>query len=87
MEHPEPPISVVRQKVLAAFGELGAGDGDCTESILIKDRHFVGRRFCLGGFEAIWTAGESEISIFNEVGELIDTQPIEEVVVPMKKAA
>ena len=87
MEHITPPVSVVRRTVLAAFGELGAGDGDCTESILIKDRHFVGRRFCLGGFEAIWMAGESHISIFNEAGDLIDTRPVEDADMPLKKAA
>ena len=87
MEHITPPVSVVRQKVLAVFQELDAGDGDCTESILIKDRHFVGRRFCLGGFEAIWLAGESHVSIFDEAGELIDTQPVEEAEVPLRKAA
>ena len=87
MEQPGLPISVVRQKVLAAFREHGAGDGECSESILISAGHFVGRRFCLGGFEAIWLAAESHISIFNDAGELIDTQPVEEAVVPMKKAA
>ena len=87
MEHTSPPISVVRQKALTTFQELGAGDGECSEVVLIKDRHFVGRRFCLGGFEAIWMAGESDISIFNEAGELIDKQPLEEAVVPLKKAA
>lgn len=87
MECTTPPISVVRQKVLAAFQELGAGDGECSESILIKDRHFVGRRFCLGGFEGVWLADESHISIFNEASELIDTQTVEEAVWPLKKAA
>jgi hypothetical protein len=87
MENATPPISVVRQKVLAAFREVGAGDGDCSESILLKGRHFIGRRFCLGGFEAVWMAGEGHISIFDEAGELIDTRPLEEADVPLKKAA
>jgi len=87
MECTTPPISVVRNKVLAVFQELGAGDGDCCESILITDRHFVGRRFCLGGFEAVWMVDEGHINVFNEAGKLIDTQPLEEIVMPLKKAA
>lgn len=78
MDHQEPPISVVRQKVLAAFQAMGAGDGGCAETILIKDGHFVGRRFCLGGLRAVWMAGENHISIFNEAGEQIETRPLEE---------
>ena len=78
METPSPPVSAVRQKVLAAFQQLNAGGGECSEVVLIKDRHFVGRRFRQGGFEAIWMADEGHISIFNEAGELIDTQPLEE---------
>lgn len=87
MERAAAPLSVVRQKALAKLRAIGAGDGDGCETILIKDRLFVGRRFCLGGFEAVWLAGEGDVSIFNEVGELIDTQPLEEDVGPRKKAA
>lgn len=87
MDHTTPPLSLIRQKVLTAFQELGAGDGDCCEIVLIKDGHFVGRRFRLGGFEAIWLADESHVSIFDEAGELIDTQALEEAVMPLKKAA
>ena len=87
MEPTTPPISVVRQKVLAAFQELGAGDGNCSEIVLIKDGHFVGRRFRLGGFQGVWMAGERHFNIFDKAGDLIDTQVLEEAVVPMKKAA
>lgn len=67
--------------------ELGAGEGESSEVVLIKDRHLVGRRFCLGGFEGVWLVGDGYISIFGETGELIDTQPLEELVVPVRKAA
>ena len=87
MDQPEPPLSVVRQKVSAAFRELAAGDGECAETILIKDRHFVGRRFCLGGFEVVWLAGEVRISIFDEAGQMIDAQSLEEAEMPLRKAA
>jgi hypothetical protein len=53
MQHAESPIAVVREKALAALRALGADDGDYMETILIKDRRFAGRRFRLGGFEAV----------------------------------
>ena len=87
MEHPEPPISVVRQKVLAAFRAMGAADGGCSETILIKDRHFVGQRFRQCGFVALWMAGERFISLFDEAGKLIEMQSLGDAVVQLKKAA
>lgn len=87
MQHIEPPITVVREKALAALRALGAGDGDCMETILIKDRFFVGRRFRLGGFEAVWLAGEREMQIFSDDGQLIDVQPLDDEAAPLKKAA
>lgn len=87
MEHVEPSIAVVREKALAALRALGADGLDCMETILIEDRHFVGRRFRLGGFEAVWLAGQRQISIFSDDGELIEVQPLDDAAVPLKKAA
>ena len=87
MEQPATLISVVRQKVRAALHAMGAGDGECAETILIKDGHFVGRRFCLGGFEAVWIVGENQFSIFGERGEVIVTQSLEGDVEHLRKAA
>jgi hypothetical protein len=85
IEHQEPPISVVRQKVLAVFREMGVGDGGCTEAVLIKDGLFTGRRFRLGGFVAMWLVGECHISVFNEEGDMIASQPLDDA--ELKKAA
>jgi hypothetical protein len=87
MKQAEPAIAFVREKALAALRAMGAEDGDCMEAILTRDRHVVGRRFRLGGFAAVWLAGERQISIFGEDGELIEVQPLDETVVPLKKAA
>ena len=73
---PDPPLSVVRQKVAEAFEAMGVGDGQCSEKIILDDGYVVGQRFCQGGFQAVWLAGERCIRIFNEAGELIDTQPL-----------
>jgi hypothetical protein len=87
MEQREPLISVVRQRVLAAFQAMGAGEGCCSESILVKDGLVVGRRFRLGGLNAVWLAEERHISIFNEAGVLIETLPLDNVDVALKTAA
>ena len=54
---------MIRQAVfqLAALQEFGAGNGDCSESILVKDRICIGRRICLGRFEAIWISAQPAI--------------------------
>jgi hypothetical protein len=87
MDQPDPPLSVVRQKVLEAFEAIGAGDGTCFERTLLDDGYVVGRRFCRGTFQAVWLAGEQRIRIFNEVGELVETKALDEADVPLKKAA
>ena len=87
MQQAEPAIAVVREKALAALRAVGAPGGDCMETILTKDRFFVGRRFRLGGFAAVWLAGEREIKIIGDDGRLIEVQPLDDELVPLKKAA
>lgn len=87
MEHVGPPTAVVREKALTALRALGAIDGDCMETILIKDRHFVGRRFRLGSFEAVWLAGQREIKILGGDGQLIEVQRLDDEAASLKKAA
>jgi hypothetical protein len=87
MQQPDPPLSVVRQKVVEAFESMGVGDGHCSEKTLLHDGYFVGRRFSQGGLQAVWLAGERHFSIFDEVGELIETTALDEADVPLKKAA
>jgi hypothetical protein len=87
MQPPDPPLSVIRQKVLEALQAMGATEGTCSETSLLDNRYVVGRRFCSGGFQAVWLAGEQRIRIFNEAGELIDTPSIDEAAVPARRAA
>jgi hypothetical protein len=87
MQQPGPPLSVVRQKVIGVFQRIGCGNGECAEKILLDSGYVAGRRFCQGSFQAVWLAGEIHISIFNEVGELIETKPLDEAEIPLKKAA
>ncbi|HVX15914.1 MAG TPA: hypothetical protein VHC22_32320 [Pirellulales bacterium] len=74
IQQPDPSLSVVRRKVLEAFEAMGLADGHCSEKTLLDDGYVVGRRFCQGGLQAVWLAGEGHIGIFNEAGELIETK-------------
>ncbi|HEX7377941.1 MAG TPA: hypothetical protein VF278_12550 [Pirellulales bacterium] len=87
MENVAPSTSSIRQVVLAALRALGAGDGDCAEVVLVKDRLFHGRRFCLGGWQAIWIAGEGHFSVFNAAGRLVAKHPLEETTIELRRAA
>jgi hypothetical protein len=87
MQQTDPPLSVVRQKVLGALKAMGASDSTCSEMALLNDGYVAGRRFCSGGLQAVWLAGDGRIRIFDEVGELIDTQSLDEADVPARRAA
>lgn len=87
MENVAPSTSSIRQEILAALRALGAGDGDCAEVVLVKDRFVHGRKFCLDGWQAIWIAGEGHFSVFNKAGGLIAKHPLEETTLALRRAA
>ena len=87
MQPPDPPLSAIRQKVLEALQAMGAGDSTCSETALLDNGYVVGRRFCSGGLQAVWLLGETRIRIFNEVGDLLDTQMLDAAELPVREAA
>ncbi|HWB10538.1 MAG TPA: hypothetical protein VG826_15015 [Pirellulales bacterium] len=87
MQLPDLLLSVVREKVLDAFQAMGAGDSTCSEMVMLDDGYVVGRKFCSGRLQAVWLLGETRIRIFNEVGDLLDTQSLDPAEAPVRKAA
>jgi hypothetical protein len=73
MQQTDPPLSIVRQKVLDALQAMGASESACSETALLDAGYVVGRRFCQGGFQAVWLTGDAHIQVFNEAGQLIAT--------------
>lgn len=73
-------LSIVRQLVESwcLDREPQASLEEMSESILIRDGFYCGRRFHVGGFSAIWFAEEDEIKLFDSEGQLIDALTIAE---------
>ncbi|HWB12738.1 MAG TPA: hypothetical protein VG826_26165 [Pirellulales bacterium] len=78
---------MIREKVLEALQAMGAGGSRCSEMALLNDGYIVGRKFCSGGLQAVWLLGETRIRIFNEIGDLLDTQSLDAAEALVRKAA
>lgn len=50
---------------------------EMSESILIRDGYYCGRRFKWGAFSAVWFAEEDQIKLFDEDGQLIESLAID----------
>ena len=87
MQFPDPPLSIVRQKALEALQAMGAGESGCSELALLDHGYVVGRRFCSGGLQAVWLAGDERIRIFNEAGELTETRLLDGSETAARRAA
>lgn len=51
---------------------------ELSESILIRDGFYCGRRFTCGSLSAVWFAEEDQIKLFDQEGQLVDSLAIEE---------
>jgi len=59
------------------------------ESVLIRDGHYCGRRFCYEQFEAIWFVEENQLKLHRADGELFATLDVssEQDAATVRKAA
>ena len=59
------------QQIVAARELLSEGGNEIIESILLKDGHYIGRKFRFDGGHAIWECGEPLLSIYGQEGTLV----------------
>jgi hypothetical protein len=62
----------ISQIAAAAFSALGITD-PLIETILLKDRNYVGRKFQAGGFTAVWLEEKNAVEIIDQEGRLVQT--------------
>ena len=63
----------VRDYVDEVLSRLGAcGECDLSETILISDGHYCGRRFFRDGFDAVWFVEENQLKIHDRDGSLLE---------------
>jgi hypothetical protein len=60
------------------FTELGASEASPTQTILIKDRYFVGHRYRCGELQAVVLAGATVIEFYDKTGRLLKSVGLEE---------
>jgi hypothetical protein len=66
----------ILQIATSAFSSFGTTE-PIIESILLHDRCYVGRKFSVGEYEAIWLADKNVIEIFDQVGQLKQTMIVD----------
>ena len=65
-------IDQLRRQIRETFEQLGYQNQEPpTETILIRDGHFCGRRFHQGKAYAVWFMEENQIKFFDEHDELL----------------
>jgi hypothetical protein len=68
--------SGIRQRLI----DLGAEDlGNPAESCLLQDGAYCGRRFTLGGFQAVWFFEEDQVKFYGARGEMMSSERIEQL--------
>jgi hypothetical protein len=85
-------LTQIRYLVRQKFVQLGSlAESSTSESILIRDGFFCGRRFRNDGLEAVWFVEESEIKFYDREGGISEVLMLTpEVLAPQqsqKKAA
>jgi hypothetical protein len=78
------PADRIRSEVFARLTTLQAaqaglavqgcdgGPAEMIETILIREGHYVGRRFRIEGAHAVWLESEAEIRFWSDAGELLE---------------
>lgn len=73
------PPHVVRQLICDRFARFGANaDDEITETILVRDGYYFGRRFQQDGFQAVWFVEEEQIKFYNSDKAVIDVCDLSE---------
>ena len=70
-------LESIRNEVRQRLADFGAPVGDSmAESCLLQDNSYCGRRFTLGGFQAVWFLEENEVKFYAPSGELLGSDLI-----------
>jgi hypothetical protein len=70
MRHSE-LLNQIRGRVCRAFAAMGVESTDMSETILIRDGHYCGRRFQAEHGHAVWFLEENQIKVYLSDGQVI----------------
>ena len=79
-------VNLIRNLTRTEFQRLGGDENAAiTESILIRDGHYVGHRFCSCNLHAEWLVEDEQILVYSHDGTLLNKCAIS--LAPVEKAA
>ena len=82
MEHLQ-QLELARQVVLDKLSGFGADtENGCSETILVRDSLYCGRRFGCGGWRAVWFVEERIVKFFDPSGRFIESLDLAKEQVP-----
>ena len=64
------------QLISSIFAKLGISER-WTETILLVDCRYVGRKFRAGGFQIVWWIEKNVVEVFNQNGKSLETIELE----------
>jgi hypothetical protein len=65
------------QFIASLFTKLGVNP-PFIETILLRDRFYVGRKFRAGGFQIVWWAEKNLVEVFDEDGQSLEIIDLEQ---------
>jgi hypothetical protein len=65
------------QFIASIFAELGVNP-PFTETVLLRDRRFVGRKFRAGGIQIVWWVVKNVVEVFDEDGQVVESIELEQ---------
>ena len=69
---PDTQIDQISQVIASIFAQKGVNP-PFMETILLRDRFYVGRKFRAGGFQVIWWIEKNVVDVFDEDGLVVDS--------------
>ena len=69
---PTPPVDAIRSRFASYVQQHGqtVDDEHLSETLLIRDGYFCGRKFSMSGYSLIWFLEENQIKIANAEGHV-----------------
>lgn len=64
-------VNAVRDAVRQAAADLGVATESWTETFLLRDSIYVGRRFRFGGMKAVWFCDQDEVELLDASGAVV----------------
>lgn len=77
----------VRDLVHSELGQLGMGEEEPHETILLANGHYAGRRFEAACGTAIWFLEEGQLKVYGENGQMVKTIRLHAHSAPAARAA